>query len=554
MAAGRSWGVVWVLLAFNLHLLPFSGQSEEVLSPGERGSCQPISIPLCTNLAYNQTVMPNLLGQLDQDEAGLEVHQFYPLVQVQCSSELRFFLCSIYAPVCTLLDQPIPPCRSLCERPRQGCEALMNSFGFQWPEKLRCENFPLDGGVQICVGPTPPAGMEDSDGPDGRAGPAPGLGEVMTLPPHVHTSQSFVCPGQLRVPLHLQYHLLGAEHCGAPCEASLPGGLMYFGEEELKLGRVWVGSWSGLSCLSTLLTLLTFLLDRKLFPYPERPLLFQAGCSFMVALAYASGFLMGDLLVCVDGSSYRVVVQGSRMGGCTVLFMLLYFFSMSSALWWVVLSLSWFLSTSLQWGPEAIRGCSPYFHLGAWGLPALQTLTAVVLGQVDGDLLMGICYVGVSSVDALWTFVLAPLFLCLLTGTSLLLATLVSLFHIRAIVKRDGGENEKLEQLMVRMSVVGVFYTLPTAVVVACCFYEQKLRPQWDRTWRLRTCRHFSVPCPAGDAAPVTPDFTIFMLKHLMTLIAGITPGFWIWSQKTLQVWSRFFRRLDAPRGQQGEL
>uniref|UniRef100_A0A8C1T7G1 FZ domain-containing protein n=1 Tax=Cyprinus carpio TaxID=7962 RepID=A0A8C1T7G1_CYPCA len=135
----------YFLLFLTLALQPSGGQyhGEKGISIPEHGFCQPISIPLCTDIAYNQTIMPNLLGHTNQEDAGLEVHQFYPLVKVQCSMDLKFFLCSMYAPVCTVLEQAIPPCRSLCERARQGCEALMNKFGFQWPERLRCENFPV---------------------------------------------------------------------------------------------------------------------------------------------------------------------------------------------------------------------------------------------------------------------------------------------------------------------------------------------------------------------------------------------------------------------------
>ncbi|OCT93985.1 hypothetical protein XELAEV_18011648mg [Xenopus laevis] len=45
-----------------------------------------------------------------------------------------------------------PPCQSLCERARQGCEAFVNKFGFQWPERRRCENFPVHGAGEICMG------------------------------------------------------------------------------------------------------------------------------------------------------------------------------------------------------------------------------------------------------------------------------------------------------------------------------------------------------------------------------------------------------------------
>jgi len=70
-------------------------------------------------------------------------------MQVNCSPYLKFFLCTMYAPVCTVLEQPIPPCRLLCIQARRGCEDLMNKFGFQWPENLDCNKFPTQG---LCVG------------------------------------------------------------------------------------------------------------------------------------------------------------------------------------------------------------------------------------------------------------------------------------------------------------------------------------------------------------------------------------------------------------------
>ena len=107
------------------------------------GSCLPITIPLCSDLPYNLTVMPNILGHQHQDDAGLEVHQFFPLVKVRCSPVLKDFLCSVYTPEC-INGNARAPCRRICDRARADCEPLMSKFGFFWPESLNCGKFKND--------------------------------------------------------------------------------------------------------------------------------------------------------------------------------------------------------------------------------------------------------------------------------------------------------------------------------------------------------------------------------------------------------------------------
>ena len=112
------------------------------------GKCEDISFPLCTNIPYNQTIMPNLLGHRTQNEARLEINQFHPIIQSQCSPHLRYFLCTFYIPVCTVLDEAIPPCKSLCMLAKRSCENLINKSGFRWPASLECDKFPEAG---LCI-------------------------------------------------------------------------------------------------------------------------------------------------------------------------------------------------------------------------------------------------------------------------------------------------------------------------------------------------------------------------------------------------------------------
>lgn len=117
--------------------------------------CQEIIVPTCKNIGYNLTSFPNYFEHRIQSEAGLEVHQFYPLFKVKCSEHLQLFLCSLYTPMCFFNSngarQLIPPCRSLCEHARNGCSGLMMTFGFRWPDLMNCSLFPEEDKTTLCI-------------------------------------------------------------------------------------------------------------------------------------------------------------------------------------------------------------------------------------------------------------------------------------------------------------------------------------------------------------------------------------------------------------------
>lgn len=206
--------LVAVLAAMPLMLrLPrCEGAQRYESSPGEvvsasdmfppHNRCEPITLSICKDIPYNMTIMPNLIGHTRQEEAGLEVHQFAPLVKIACSPDLQLFLCSLYVPVCTILEEPIPPCRSLCESART-CEGLMRHYDFQWPENLECSKFPQAGTDVLCVaqnnsGTTPspirhntPRIVNPRKHPE--SGPYRNIG--------------FVCPVQLKTPSGMGYSL-----------------------------------------------------------------------------------------------------------------------------------------------------------------------------------------------------------------------------------------------------------------------------------------------------------------------------------------------------------
>lgn len=310
----------------------------------------------------------------------------------------------------------------------------------------------------------------------------------------------------------------------------------FFSADAKRFAEFWIGAWSSLCCFSTLLTVLTFFVDVKRFEYPERPIIFLSGCYLMISIGYIIRLVAGHKAVACDGDYIRYQTTGPAL--CTIVFLLIYFFGMASSIWWVILSFTWFLAAGLKWGQEAIASYSQYFHLVAWLVPSVQSITVLAMSSVDGDHISGICYVGNQNMMNLRGFVLAPLILYLVLGTSFLLAGFVSLFRIRDVIKQQGHQRtEKLEKLMIRIGVFSVLYTVPATVVIACYFYEQHFREEWNRT----------VTCSC-DGTGAKPDYSVFMLKYFMCLVVGITSGFWVWSSKTVSSWRKLCSKLCCSR------
>lgn len=534
--------------------------------------CEEITIPMCRGIGYNHTNMPNELNHDTQEEAGLEVHQFWPLVEIKCSPDLKFFLCSMYTPICIPdYTKPLPACRSVCERARTGCAPLMLQYGFSWPERMACERLPNHGDPEnLCMeqenrtnlvstdvlSPSvPPVSLPKPTKSPKNVPPIkckPGKNKKNCLPNNDNLNKDCTC--RCRPPLislissatsqeydstdnlnHLlkfssatgfamtqKLDIAEITDCALPCRGA------FLTNEEKNFATIWLTLWSGLCAASTLATVITFLIDTQRFKYPERPIVFLSACYFLVSLGYLMRSFVGHEEIACDGAVLRYGTRGP--GVCITVFVMIYFFGMASSVWWVVLAFTWFLAAGLKWGNEAIASYSQYFHLAAWVIPTAQTVWALLSGGVAGDPIAGVCTIAAEGIQM---FILAPLLMYLLLGTTFLLAGFVSLFRIRSVIKRQpGAKADKLEKLMIRIGVFSVLYTVPASAVLACHLYETIFRNEWLR----------SLACPCNPR--VRPLYSVLMLKYFMALAVGITSGFWIWSGKTIDSWRKLWRRL----------
>uniref|UniRef100_A0AAU7ECB1 Frizzled9/10 protein n=1 Tax=Terebratalia transversa TaxID=34513 RepID=A0AAU7ECB1_TERTR len=547
----------------------------------DKGKCVPIEIPFCKNMKYNFTSMPNLVGNDDQNAASQEVNQFTPLVQVGCSSMLSFFLCSMYAPMCTEQVEEtliIPICQSMCLKVREQCEPILKRLKFNWPAKLNCDHLPSKTdppGNNLCMeapnvndkgsgNSNPPSvvlpkGIKIPDfgniSPDLRSRYHQILNNKQktnavipksTRPPYVIPNVA-IPDSRLRYigstcgERFIHYDKNKNNSCAPRCDIDV-----FYSKQDKKFAEIWIIVWASLCCFSTIITTLTFIIDTKRFKYPERPIIFLSFCYALYSIGYLLRVAAGSHTVVCDRTSDGkefVIQEGLENTWCIVVFLFLYYFGMASSVWWLVLTVTWFLSAAHKWGSEAIANLGTYFHLAAWGLPAIKTIVILTLRDVDGDPLTGLCYVGNQDSRALTGFVIAPLMAYLVTGTVFLLAGFIALLRIKERLKLEGTNIRKLEKLMAKIGIFSILYTLPATCVIGCLFYEQINM----KTWKNRAKKN---PCKDGKCTleHSIPTVEVFMLKVFMSLVVGITSGMWIWSKKTIQSWTQFCNRTFKPR------
>lgn len=108
--------------------------------------CAPISLPLCSNLPYNSTSYPNLVGHSSRDVIFKDLSAFRELLDAECSHLAQDFVCQMLQPRCTE-GRVVRPCRAYCRTFHAGC-------GDRLPDRLKpyfdCGKFPDYFGADSC--------------------------------------------------------------------------------------------------------------------------------------------------------------------------------------------------------------------------------------------------------------------------------------------------------------------------------------------------------------------------------------------------------------------
>ncbi|XP_069696692.1 protein smoothened isoform X2 [Periplaneta americana] len=339
----------------------------------------------------------------------------------------------------------------------------------------------------------------------------------------------------------------GIEGCGIQCQNPL------LTEDEHRQIHQLI-AWAGTICLLfNIFTVVTFFIDwRSANKYPAL-VIFYINCCFLVScIGWLAQFIPGarEGIICRKDGTLRMSEPNTGENlSCVIIFVLVYYFIMAAFVWFVILTYTWHISfQTLGKIQERIDKKSAYFHMVAWSLPLVLTITTMALGEIDGDSVAGICFVGYVNHAARAGFLLVPITTVLFVGGYFLTRGLITLVRLKINSQEIISEraSAKIRETIVRMGLFSLFTFVFVLVTFVCHVYEFHHHSDWRESFRkFIVCRIMS----SGNAdtkrckIESRPSLSMMQLHILVMFLAGVIMSSWVWTSSTVDTWRRCLRR-----------
>ncbi|XP_030040385.1 protein smoothened isoform X2 [Manduca sexta] len=483
-----------------------------------KAPCEPLNKTTClgSKLPYDRTsVRLTFYDTQQQIENQLELYR--ELINVpNCWAVIQPLLCATFMPKCEEIlgeDMVYLPSYEMCKITMEPCAILYNTSYF--PSFLKCNTtlFPprCDNAVR-----------EIKFNTTGKC-----------LPPLIRTEK----------PLHFYEGITG---CGLPCRDPL-----YTDDEHQQIHRLI--AWGAGVCLAlNLLTVATFLIDwRSANKYPALVIFYINVCFAVASMGWLVQFGVGsrdDIVCSKDGTRRQGEPSAEENLSCVVVFVLVYYFMMAACVWFVIFTYAWHMSfRALGKIQDRIDKKAAYFHLVAWSLPLILTITTMAFGEVDGSSVTGVCFVGYVNHSMRAALLLAPLAVVLTLGGYFLLRGVFSLVAVR-VSSRDvisARAANKIRQTITRCSLTAALVAIFICVTFACHIYEFRNADLWKESFknniicRLEALKESSLSCGWG----ARPSVSVLQLRLLCCVAAGALMASWTWTPAALAAWRRYLAR-----------
>eukprot|EP00002_Diphylleia_rotans_P016473 TRINITY_DN3204_c0_g1_i7.p1 TRINITY_DN3204_c0_g1~~TRINITY_DN3204_c0_g1_i7.p1 ORF type:complete len:531 (-),score=60.84 TRINITY_DN3204_c0_g1_i7:331-1923(-) len=404
-----------------------------IFSDSANCDCVSYKSPSCGTISGDLVFVPNgLSAEYLESAAQQSIDQFRSIsyVDTDCYANAVSYVCLSAFVTCSNISGtiiPSPSCKSVCEEANSVCSPFFQQLSFSF----NCTALPVD----VITDPIPRnCSTPLSSDIDYPACPDPGL---LARPPEG-----------------------GA--CTSTCIFKY-----YEDDQEDFLGDL-TDAFSWLSFWCSIVLIATFLIFPSKTEFPQNMTLCLGISSLGTAIGQLLSLLPTEEVKCID----VVTVADGTVPYCVLQGVLMQYFPLSIACWWLCISLNLFLTIVKDYknGSSLLK----YYHGFSWGFPALLTLIA--LGGLDYVYLydgFNICSLNTrEKLDGLfivWFIIIGFFGICLLS------AVIYRLYQ--AIVYTTSDKSvKKISYAQMRTFFFLLYYLIESVCVVSLTYMSRYLR------------------------------------------------------------------------------
>ncbi|CAN8027445.1 unnamed protein product [Ixodes persulcatus] len=501
-------------------------------------TCEPIINATCfgVSLPYGHTTVELVNDSTSQLEIQERLDLWQGLQQIpRCWAVVQPLLCAVYRPKCA--DGRVTlPSQEMCRLVRGFCKIA--ALGSEWPSFLRCQHDIFASGCK---------------------------NEMREI--KFNTSGRCAAP-LVATPRETSWYA-EVEGCGVGCRHPLL-------TEDERLGmRTFVVVVSSIATLASLFAVLTFMIGwKESRQYPNVMVFYINLCLLLMCVGWLAQFVPGareDITCRRDGTLRSGEPSSGENLSCVVIFCLVYYFLLAALCWFVMLTYAWDhrFQTRASVPRESLDAKAAYFHLIAWCVPFVLTITVMALGKashfprVDGDPVSGICFVTSANPIVRSAFVLLPVTVAFFVGGYFLVREFYKLITLK--VSNSDMLNDrvrtKIQSMILRIGLFVVTMVLLVSCTFVCHIYEFKSQPVWTESLRnyvacranVGAAQRFLPEEPQSCDPGSRPSLAMLQLHLVAFLGACVALSSWVLTAATAATWKRFWcrtilrRPLDEP-------
>ncbi|EDW03985.1 protein smoothened [Drosophila grimshawi] len=462
--------------------------------------------------AYTSLGLTDYRKERELDEV---LSSYYALRHVpKCWAVIQPFLCAVFKPKCEEIDgqdMVYLPSYEMCKITLEPCRVLYNTTFF--PKFLRCNEtlFPMK-----CSNDA----REMKFNVTGRC-----------MPPLVPADNA-------------ASYYPGIEGCGVQCKDPL-----YTDDEHRQIHKL-IGYGGSICLLSNLFVVATFLIDwQNANKYPAVIVFYINLCFLISCFGWLVQFTSGsreDIVCRKDGTLRHSEPTAGENLSCIVIFVLVYYFLTAGMVWFVFLTYAWHWR-AMGHVQDRIDKKGSYFHLIAWSLPLVLTITTMALSEVDGNGIVGICFVGYINHGMRAALLLGPLCGVILIGGYFITRGMIMLFglkHFANDIKSTSASN-KIHLIIMRMGVCALLSLIFILVAITCHVTEFRHSAEWAESFRNYIICRISSVYDENSVCKIDnrPSVGVLQLHLLCLFSSGILMSTWCWTPSSIETWKRYIKK-----------